>query len=58
MYQPHDKVKICMMRDQIRDYIERADECDKPYWEMMLSIICIILGGASRGNEDGEETDS
>lgn len=43
MYQPHDRVKICMLRDQIKGYMETADEEDKAYWEMMFSIICLIL---------------
>lgn len=43
MYQPHDRVKICMLRDQIKGYMETADEEDKAYWEMMFSIISLIL---------------
>lgn len=48
MYQPHDRVKICMLRDQISVYVETADEEDKAYWEMMLSIISLILSDDKR----------
>lgn len=43
MYQPHDRVKICMLRDQIKGYTETADEEDKAYWEMMFAVISLIL---------------
>lgn len=43
MYQPHDRVKICMLRDQIKGYTETADEEDKAYWEMMFAAISLIL---------------
>lgn len=43
MYQPHDRVKICMLRDQIKGYTETADEEDKAYWEMMFAVVCLIL---------------
>lgn len=48
MYQPHDRVKICMLRDQIKGYMETADEEDKAYWEMMFSIICLILSDGKK----------
>lgn len=47
MYEPQDMVKICMIRDQIKEIGGRSDSEDVSLWAMMYDIVSLILSGAS-----------